>query len=188
MELTLEVANALLRYEPETGKLFWKNRDVSFFEPGGENCREGKRSQLWAANAWNSRRAGKEITTHGNGYIVLAIFNQRYRAHRVIWFMNTGEWPDNIDHINGVTDDNRMENLRSVTNAENRRNMKRYKRNSSGSTGVRWHKGDQKWQARVTVEGRSVHVGSFDGFDEAVTAWQSSALALGYHPNHGRAA
>lgn len=85
-------------------------------------------------------RAGEvagSLTT--KGYCQVILMKRGYRIHRVIWRMLVGEIPEGmqIDHINQVKNDNRIENLRLVTNAENKRNSGKYKNNSSGVTGVR---------------------------------------------------
>lgn len=93
---SIDLLRQLLRYEPETGNLFWKERPVEMFEPKGRGAQGN-------ANTWNSRHAGKQafITKH-EGYLRGAVFAINIIAHRVAWAMHYGEWPsDCIDHVNG---------------------------------------------------------------------------------------
>lgn len=137
---------------------------------------------------WNSRYAGAEAFTSLNkGYRVGSVRKVLYLAHRVAWAMSTGEWPkDEIDHINGIREDNRLENLRSVTPSENRRNQGRPKDNTSGVMGVGWHSQKSKWRAFITVDRRMQHLGLFDRFEMAVAVRKEAEKLLGYHANHGR--
>ena len=179
---TPEELRKLLRYEPDTGKLYWLERSAEFFE-------DGKRSAETACRCWNARHAGKEAFTadDGRGYRTGQIFNCLYLAHRVIWAMVHGAWPaDQIDHINGVKDDNRLENLRSVTSGENSRNHPRRADNSSGVTGVTWRPNGSKWTAQISVNDRQVHLGVFIKKDDAVAARKAAEIKYGYHENHGR--
>ncbi len=66
-----------------------------------------------------------------------------------------------IDHKNGNGLDNRKENLRICTNAENQQNKRKNKTAISGYKGIRWHKRDHRWQARIKVNGKSKHLGYF---------------------------
>ena len=131
IEANLATCLELLRYDAKAGKLYWRVRDVERFK-SYEN-----RDALHSCNQWNSRYAGHEAGTLRNGYIIISIFEVRYLAHRIIWFIETGEWPaDPLDHVNGKRADNRKCNLREVTNAENMRNTKVFKNNTSGTIGV----------------------------------------------------
>ena len=107
-----EILHSLMRYDPETGLLYWKARTSEHFQNGGH---------LAAHNVakWNGKHAGKEAftATKGDGYKHGALFGQNYSAHRIIWKMVHGEDADRIDHINGVRADNRLLNLRSVSTA-----------------------------------------------------------------------
>ena len=97
-----------LEYDPETGKMRWKNP--------AHNLR-GR-----ALSIWKSRYLGKEAftATMPRGYRQGRIDRVAYLAHRVAWALHYGSWPDGvIDHINGCTADNRIENLRDVSQAEN---------------------------------------------------------------------
>jgi len=134
--LTAEEVRKLFDYSPDTGELRWK---VS--KPGRQR----------AGNI-----AGKQNI---RGYRDVGINNIRYRAHRVIWLYVTGAWPTGqIDHINGVRNDNRFANLRDVTHAQNQQNLRGPRRPSeSGYLGVSWIKNDGIfcWQAVVSVNKRN---------------------------------
>ncbi len=167
----------LLRYCPETGALFWTRRDISFFPD--------KRAEVW----WNGRFAGKMVARSltPKGYLKVKIFGVRYLAHRVAWAVFHGEAPSGqIDHVNGVKDDNRIVNLRVVTATENQRNMRRSSRNKSGVTGVSFEKRTGKWVALISENGRQVHLGRFADVNEAIAARKGAERRFGYHPNHGR--
>ena len=171
----------LLRYELETGKLFWKERTPDMFV-------DGKHTAEHNCAAWNGRFANKQAFTAimGGGYACGRVFDKAYFAHRVIWAIVHNEWPEQIDHINGVKDDNRIENLRSVSNAENGKNKKRQSNNASGVCGVYWHNRDSKWVAQIKFGGKKKHLGYFTDFDDAVAARKTAEVKHGFHPNHGR--
>jgi hypothetical protein len=158
-----------LRYEPETGKLFWLD-----YEGMPKN--------------WRTRWAGKEaFTAHSNyGYLWGRIDYHRFKAHRVAWALHFGEWPaDQIDHINGVKDDNRIDNLRAVTNQENSRNASLSKANKSGTAGVFWHNPRRKWLAHIGVNGRYLHLGCYNTIEEAIAARKEAATKYGFTERHG---
>ena len=82
-----------------------------------------------------------------DGYVMVNIDRTRYYAHRLIWLMRFGEWPEGeIDHIDGDRSNNRLENLRCVSKSGNMRNQKRNSRNTSGFPGVVWDKSRSKWR------------------------------------------
>lgn len=90
------------------------------------------------------------------------------RLHR--WLLNPASHLV-VDHINNNPLDNRKENLRIVTQAENNQNLKGAKKNSkSGIRGVRWHKKDRKWEARATLHGKLKTIGMFNSKEEAASA------------------
>lgn len=156
----------LLRYEPDTGKLYWLPRD-------------GKKS-------WNTRFSGKEAftATHDKGYKRGAINGISYYAQRVIWAIVHDEIAIQIDHINGNRTDNRIENLRSVDRTENARNAKEKRTNTSGVTGVSPHCG--KWMVTIGVKSKTKYIGIFSEKNEAIAARKSAEAEYGYHQNHGR--
>ena len=165
----------VLKYNPKTGKLFWRRRDVSMFS-------HGYRDAQGNCNNWNSRYSDREaFNSFSKGYLIGGVFGKRMKAHRVAWAIHYGKWPTGqIDHINGKRDDNRIENLRDVSGIENHRNMKRPLTNTTGHIGVYAH-GD-KWRVKV----KNIHIGVFDSFENAVSARFDAASRLGFHKNHGR--
>lgn len=181
-ELSFAEVDALLKYDPETGKLFWKVRTPEMFK-------DGKQSASHLCARWNSRYAGKEALAadNGHGYLCGSVQGRVYRTHRVIWLIVTGEWPaDQIDHINGQKKDNRFANLREADTTENHKNMPLCSRNRSGVVGVHWDEKRQKWQVQIKVDGRHTHLGRFDHLADAVDARKLAEKRYGYHPNHGR--
>jgi hypothetical protein len=179
---TPEFLRELLKYDPETGKLFWLPRGVHLFAAGKQPAERMCRS-------WNTKHVGKAAFTAVNsaGYHMGAILNSHYLAHRVIWAIVHGKWPQNqVDHINGTRADNRIVNLRSVTHLENHKNCKLSTSNTSGRVGVRWRGCRSKWQARIYVDGREKHLGYFDSFEEASDARKAAEIKYDFHENHGR--
>lgn len=179
-----EVLRQLLDYDPETGVLRWKERGLDLFKDSGWG-------REYSCRAWNARYAGEEAftTVNSNGYRHGTIHGRFFSAHRVIWAHVNGHWPmGEIDHINGDRSDNRLANLRSVGPCQNRQNMRRSTRNTTGVVGVGIHKASGKWHARITASRRPISLGYFDTFEEAVRARKEGEAKYGFHPNHGRAA
>ena len=181
---TPELLRKLLRYEPGTGKLFWRERPVELFS-------DGKHAAEHSCRAWNARYSGNEALTSddGKGYRQGKIFDRLHSAHRVIWAIETGAWPvDEIDHIDHDRSNNRFSNLREVTRQENMRNSSFSKRNTSGVTGVSWNKMAKKWHASITADGRQRHLGYFRCITAAIFVRKAADIEHGYSPNHGRKA
>ncbi len=123
-----------------------------------------------------------------NGYRIIGFKGTKYRAHRLAWLIIYGEFPENdIDHINGNRDDNRISNLRSVTRSENLKNQKIRSDNSSGVIGVSWGRSNSKWHVRIKSDVKYLYLGSFFDFFEACCVRKSAEVFYGFHVNHGRA-
>lgn len=139
----------------ENGKLFWKNRSNSLVPAGA---------------LAGSKRA--------DGYVGIFIGGKYHFAHRVIWEMHNGEIPEGlvIDHINGIRDDNRIENLRLCTFQENHFNRGKQSNNKSGYKGVSWHKQKQKWVAQIKIDGRNKFLGFFTDPEKAYAKYCEMAL------------
>lgn len=123
---------------------------------------------------------------HSGGYLAMFIGGKHYLAHRIIYMMMTGEWPNHIDHINQNKQDNRWINLRSVTQADNNRNVPKSRNNSTGVTGVSLHKPTGRYRAYFSRNSQHTHLGLFDTIEEAKLAREEALKKHGYHANHGR--
>lgn len=181
-EIEIEMLNRLLDCNPDTGFLTWKKRTVDLFDGG-------KYSAERDCARWNGQFAGKSAlaTDNGQGYKRGRIFSTTCLSHRVVWAMVHGEWPaGEIDHINGMRDDNRLVNLRAVTRAENMRNAAMPITNTSGVMGVSWYKPSQKWCAFINVKGKRKHLGYFTDKADAIAARAAAEAKYGFHENHGR--
>lgn len=166
-EIDVGLLRRLLRYDPETGRLFWLSRST-------DSC---------AANrvaSWNARFSNREAFTadHGNGYRSGGLFGRIYRAHRVAWAIHYGEWPSMwVDHINGNRSDNRIANLRLASASQNSRNTRSAKGSSSQFLGVHRDNSKAKWKAKIRIDGRDKHLGYFDIEEDAARAYDAAALA-----------
>lgn len=118
------------------------------------------------------------------GYVVIGLCSKVYKAHRLAWLYVHGEFPTyHIDHINHAKTDNRICNLRAVSQAENNRNRGRSK-NMTGVNGVNYVHRLRQWRVTIGCSGAS-HVGIYKNFSDAVTARKAAEIEHGYHPNHG---
>ena len=170
-------AAGLVKYDPYTGLMTWL------------------RKPDWANDSarWNARYAEKECgTIDDKGYRrILFRFEKdrtfKIRCHRLAWFIVHGVIPTGeIDHINQNKLDNRIANLRDVPKELNQRNGTRKGNNTSGVTGVAWHKQRKKWCAQCNVLGVHYHIGLFDNIDEADKAVREFRAKHGFTENHGR--
>lgn len=158
-QLTQEYLKQILHYDPATGFFTWK---VS----RGYQAKKGN-------------RAGYD--TH-SGYLAIGINRVRYYAHRLAWLYVHGTFPKaHLDHINGVTCDNRICNLRVASAAENISNGKHRVNNTSGVKGLRFLPRSGKWQGQVRKNYRNYHTKSFSTREEAVEALRVLRVEL-----HGR--
>ena len=93
----------------------------------------------------------------------------------------TGKWPDKeVDHRDLDKSNNRWHNLRETTHSQNMANCRAYKTNKSGVKGVSWNKRQQKWIAKIKVNGTTIHLLSTDSKDKAEVWYKAFAeLAFG---------
>ena len=115
----------------------------------------------WLKSNSNNTKVGQVTGYNEAGYLRIGVNKKLYRAHRLAWLYYYGEMPkDCIDHINGITTDNRICNLRACTHAENMQNKKSAKKDSThGFLGVRKDRG--KYVAIINVNKKRVYLGQF---------------------------
>ena len=145
-----------LRYEPATGNFF-------------RITRPGSRSDLVG------KRAGS-LTPKGHRIIVIEM--KQYKAHRLAWLYVYGHFPNSqLDHINRIPDDNRIENLRLATNGQNVTNSK-VRSSLSGLKGAHWNGREKKWRSIVYCGGKTHWLGRFATAEEAHAAYCKVAKEL----------
>ena len=119
---------------------------------------------------------------NNRGYLTLIIKGKNYKCHRLAWFYIHGVWPkDQIDHINQIKNDNRIINLREVSNSENQQNTSFRKNNFSGYKGICWHKASNKWLAKITLNKKIFHLGIFTSLNDAIAARKHAEEQLHTH-------
>jgi hypothetical protein len=148
MGLTAERLRELLIYDPETGVFTWR--------------------QKTGCKGYVGKVAG--CIAKSEGRVSVGIEGRRYRAHRLAWLYVYGEWPSEVDHINGDGLDNRLSNLRLATRSDQGANTKRRRDNSSGIKGVVWHPQSRKWRVQIKRD-----VGLFATKEAAARAYIEAA-------------
>lgn len=155
--ITKEQVLSVLSYDHSTGHLIWLTN-------AGGRLRKGT-------------RAGRVAAT---GYREVGLCGYLYLEHRLIWLIHNGSFPENqIDHINRIKTDNRIENLRCCNTSENHQNIAMVATNTSGIIGVCWSKQHLKWQAQIGLKKKNIFLGLFDTIDEAAKARNEAELK--YH-------
>lgn len=141
----------------------------------------------WIKSPCNSVKVGNVAgRDNGFGYLKLQLKGKKYYVHRVAYALYHGKEPDKIDHINGNSKDNRIENLRSCTQKSNARNQKIRSTNTSGVNGVSFCKKRKRYEATICVNGKTIHLGRFLNLDEAAKARASADERYNFHRNHGK--
>ena len=107
------------------------------------------------------------------GHLRMTIFGHQIYLAILAWFYMTGNWPTQIvDHKNGISDDNRWDNLREVTKVGNLHNQtKAHHHNKSGLLGAHYDKKRNKYESALWVNGQRIRLGRFDTAEEAHSAY-----------------
>lgn len=155
-EEIISIARRCLRYEPDTGKIFWVERP--------------------SPTATKSVIGSEAGCLCGQGYRNIALNRKIYGAHQIAWLLHYGTWPTkDIDHENLVKSDNRIVNLRLATDSQNHGNTRAPSTNTSGRKGVTLHKRTGKWQAAIRVNGKSKYLGLYSDLEAAHQAYVAAA-------------
>ncbi len=127
-------------------------------------------------------KRGKPIgSKNKRGYMITKVEGKFCRVHRLAFELMGVEIPDgmSVDHINHNRSDNRWSNLRLVTQQEQTKNR-------ANVVGVYWkHK---RWEACIMVDGKSIYLGRFEKYSEAIDTRKLAEVAYGFHENHGKVA
>lgn len=165
----------LLEYRDD-GSLIWRNRTREWFATD------------LSFNTWNGRYP-QTIALHkiGNhGYRCGTICGVGFMAHRVIWAIHNGFWPDECDHIDGCKAHNRIENLRDTDKSGNQKNTRLRSDNTSGQVGVHLRADSGRWAAYIGFQSGLVNLGAFDTKKEAIAARKKAEKLHGFSDTHGR--
>jgi len=150
--LTADQVRSLLGYDHQTGFFFWEKS---------------------ARGRSKGSRAGSRHKTSGYEYISVA--QKKYLSHRLAWLYMTGAWPvRQIDHINGVRHDNRIVNLRDVSNAMNAQN--RRPKRLDGLRGIT--RNGNGFLAQITLNYKRIYLGTFPTALEAHDVYLSAKRKL----------
>lgn len=146
----------LLRYDPRTGWFTWQIQSNGRVPAGS--------------------RAGTIKKERGNRREI-KIDGKLYQASRLAFFYMTGQWPtQDMDHRNGDPEDDRWSNLREASRTQNVQNRGRFKTKKRDTPkGVSWHKGIGLYCARITVNKKTIALGTFDTPEEAGDAYARAA-------------
>jgi hypothetical protein len=120
-----------------------------------------------------------------DGGIQIRVDGKVHKAHRLAFLWMLGWMPKEVDHINHVRRDNSWINLRPATRVINSRNLGMSKANTSGITGVGWHKRDLRWRAQIRVNSEYIYLGSFVEKEDAISARKAAEVKYEFHENHG---
>jgi hypothetical protein len=166
-KLSQETAKNVFVYDPETGVFLKRPKEVT----------KGKAKPKVPYKTGYIKRCGNKR------YLSLSYLNRNYFAHRVALLIVNGVWPEEVDHINGDSLDNRLSNLREVTREQNARNAMTTR--EDGLSGVHFDrnaKGKKKWHAYVG----KLRSPKFMTKEEALLARDELRLKAGCGPSHGK--
>lgn len=125
------------------------------------------------------RVCGHKPNNHGYGRV--RIGGKKYFTHRLAWLLTYGSWPEHeIDHISRDKLDNRLENLRVATRAENQHNHGLRRDNSSGYPGVSFNRPTNKYKAEISLNGKRIYLGYYPSAEEAHVAYMLAKIQ--HHP------
>ena len=157
--LTQARLRELLDYDPKTGGFTWRMR----------------RNQL-------ALEGGKAGTHDSHGHVQICVDGTLYLAHRLVWMYVYGLWPNlDVDHINGIKYDNRIENLRDVSTSMNCQNELKARSNSQTKL-LGTHQVRYGFIAQISVNGKKRHIGLFKTAEEAHAAYIKTKREL--HPGN----
>ena len=177
-EITTELVRELLNYDQDTGLFTWRSRGRHWFK--------SQRS----FRSWNTRFSGRvsgAVWASPRGYptLRLTLFGEDWLVHRLVFLWMGEALPEQVDHLNRDSVDNRWDNLCASSQEENTKNRSMQGNNKSGVTGVHWHKPSGKWLAQGSLNGKRKHLGLFTDLLEAKRAVRAFRVENGFSVGHG---
>lgn len=149
--INLTIVQQLFTYNAETGELCWRTSK-------------------------NNVKAGDVAgSIKKNGYKYLRLGNKSYLVHRIVYLHHLGFLPKIVDHIDGNPLNNRIENLRGATQAQNMRNVRVHVDNPLGLKGVSWDAGSNKYRAQIYINKKQKYLGVFTCPVDAAQAYNLAA-------------
>jgi hypothetical protein len=170
--LPLPLLQELICLDESAGRLTWKARGLHLFSDRAKSARHGQMK-------WNTRYAGTEaIAAISSGYKRGNILGLPHQYHHVVFALHNGRLPSGIvDHRDLDTLNNRPDNLREASRAQNGANCLARSGGTSPFKGVSWCSTREKWKAQIgNGSGRSRHIGMFASEADAAKAYDLEAL------------
>lgn len=125
------------------------------------------------------KKTGERVGVVNDRYLQIGVCGKRYRGHQLAWFLTFGYMPKTIDHINGNGLDNRLCNLREITQQQNCQNIRTApKHNTTGFMGVSYYKAGKKYAAHINLDGKKKHLGYFNDPEIAHQAYLTAKRKL----------
>ena len=124
---------------------------------------------IWKIDKGRSKKGTIAGSRDTKGYMQLKLNQKVYRLHRLIWLWHGKELPEQIDHIDRNPLNNKIENLRAVTQSENQWNTDR------ACNSVSFHKASKKWRARIKINNKEIYLGVFSDIEQARQVKQEAA-------------
>lgn len=180
MDLTQEIIRKLVKYNPNTGIMTWRERPLEY-------CKNMHVKRM-CDSRFEGRAVGHVAEIPNRPTCLQArIFGKLYYVHRLVWLYVYGEFPaEGIDHIDGDATNNRIDNLREASQLVNGKNLGVKSNNTSGIPGVSWMKSLGKWRAFINVNYRQINLGLHDDIESAAQARLAAEKKYGFHENHGK--
>lgn len=145
----------VLDYNPENGHFRW--RKGSFYNQG------------------NERRAGSIDIS--NSHRSIFIEGNKYLEQTLVWLYVYGYFPeDNIYHIDGDKQNNRLINLKPANKSQTCQSKNKQSNNTSGFKGVSFCKSKERWRATIRVNKKLIHLGYFTCLEKAAQAYKEAAI------------
>ena len=145
----------VLRYDANTGLLYWTVFIYRIKKPG-------------------------DLAGHQNksGYIEIRFDRKTYHAHRIAWYLHTGNDPGvlQVEHVDTNRTNNKIENLRLATALQNSWNKSKRAGTSPQYKGVAFYARHGNWISQIRANGKTTHIGYFTDEREAGEAYNAAAL------------